>query len=173
MIRSVLAHRADRMDVSPDRVATGQALIDEVLAGGQSWLSVAPSTAHVSAVDAAGTACAVTASSGYGCGITVPGTGIWLNNALGEHELNRGGLHTLAPGERLASNMAPTVGRRPDGATLAIGSPGADRITTALAQVLASFAHGGDDLQAAINRPRLHVSVGPDGVVKEVVKDVE
>ena len=48
-----------------------------------------------------------------------------------------------APGERLRSNMAPTVGRRDDGSVLALGSPGADRITTALLQVLASFAHGG------------------------------
>lgn len=157
VMRAVLAHRADRLDASPDRLAAGQALLDEVQAGGQSWLGVAPSTAHVSAVDAAGGACAVTASSGYGSGTVVPGTGLWLNNSLGEHELNRGGLHSLAPGERLASNMAPTVGRREDGAVLAVGSPGADRITSALVQVITSFAHGGYDLQAAVDRPRLHV----------------
>src|SRR3954451_2263571 len=59
--------------------------------------------------------------------------------------------------------MAPSVARRPDGAVLAIGSPGADRITTALAQVIASFAHGGYDLQEAIDRPRVHLSRAPDG----------
>ena len=161
--RAVLRHRAAELDVATDRAHAGQALLDSVLAGGQKWLGVAPSTAHVSVVDAEGFACSVTASSGYGAGVSIPGTGVWLNNCLGEHELNRGGLHSLAPGERLASNMAPSVARRPDGAVLAIGSPGADRITTALAQVLASFAHGGYDLQQAIDRPRVHLSRGPDG----------
>jgi gamma-glutamyltranspeptidase / glutathione hydrolase len=161
--RAVLRHRAAELDVASDRATAGQALLDGVLAGGQKWLGVAPSTAHVSVVDAEGFACSVTSSSGYGAGVTIPGTGVWLNNCLGEHELNRGGLHSLAPGERLASNMAPSVARRPDGAVLAIGSPGADRITTALAQVLASFAHGGYDLQQAIDRPRVHLSRGPDG----------
>jgi gamma-glutamyltranspeptidase/glutathione hydrolase len=109
----------------------------------------------VSAVDSTGSACAITSSYGYGSGATLPGTGLWLNNCLGEHELNRG--TPPAPGERLPSNMAPTVGRRDDGAVLAIGSPGADRITTALLQALASFAHGGASLQGAIDLPRLHV----------------
>jgi gamma-glutamyltranspeptidase/glutathione hydrolase len=160
VIRAVLAHRAAELDVAQDRSAAGQALLDAVLTGGPAaaagWLA-APSTAQVCAVDVDGVACAVTASSGYSAGVSVPGTGLWLNNCLGEHELNRSGLHALAPGERLASNMAPTVGRRHDGAVLAIGSPGADRITTALAQVIASIVGGGYELQAAIDRPRLHV----------------
>ncbi len=163
VFRAVLAHRAEELDVAQDRAEAGRRLLDDVVAGGQSWLGVAPSTAHVSAVDADGGGCAVTASSGYGSGVTIPGTGVWLNNCLGEHELNRGGLHSLAPGERLASNMAPTVGRRSDGAVLAVGSPGADRITTALAQVLASFAHGGYDLTGAVDRARMHVRRTPDG----------
>jgi gamma-glutamyltranspeptidase/glutathione hydrolase len=162
--RAVLRHRAAELDVATDRARAGQALLDGVVAGGQKWLGAAPSTAHVSVVDIDGFACSVTASSGYGAGVSIPGTGVWLNNALGEHELNRNGLHSLAPGERLASNMAPSVARRPDGAVLAIGSPGADRITTALAQVIASFAHGGYDLQDAVDRPRVHLSRSPDGV---------
>lgn len=163
VFRAVLAHRAVELDVAADRAAAGQALLDGVLAGGQAWLGVAPSTAHVSTVDTAGAACAVTASCGYGSGITIPGTGVWLNNCLGEHELNRTGLHTLAPGVRLASNMAPTVGRRSDGTTIAVGSPGADRITTALAQVLTAVAGGGLDWPEAIARPRVHVSRTAEG----------
>ena len=120
-------------------------------------LPTSSSTAHVSVVDSDGTACAITASAGYGSGATVPGTGLVLNNCLGEPELNRLGLHALAPGTRLASNMAPTTARHRDGARLAVGSPGADRITTALMQVLAAFCLEGADLQSAIDRPRLHV----------------
>ena len=165
--RRVLDARRDRLDVADDRELAGWDLVRDVgLAGAGS-----PSTAHVSVVDTEGTACAITTSFGYGSGATVPGTGIWLNNSLGEHELNRAG--ALTPGARLASNMAPTVGRHPDGAALAIGSPGADRITTALLQVLAAFANGRAPLQAAVDRPRLHVHHldegepdGPDGHVR-------
>jgi gamma-glutamyltranspeptidase/glutathione hydrolase len=96
-----------------------------------------------------------------------PGTGIWLNNCLGEQELNRGGLHSLPPGTRLPSNMAPTVGRSRGGDVLAIGSPGADRITTALLQVLAGFGGGALSLAEAVARPRLHVRHLPDGPVVE------
>jgi len=121
-----------------------------------------PSTATVSAVDDRGGACAVTVSSGYGSGVTVPGTGLAMNNCLGEQELVAGGPHSLEPGTRLTSNMAPTVGRRlDDGAVLAVGSPGSDRIPTALAQVLALFVNAGLDLHPAIAHPRMHLRVRP------------
>jgi gamma-glutamyltranspeptidase/glutathione hydrolase len=57
--------------------------------------------------------------------------------------------------------MAPTIARRQsDGAVLAIGSPGASRITTAIAQVLANFAGKNMNLADAVLQPRLHVELG-------------
>ncbi len=56
--------------------------------------------------------------------------------------------------------MAPTTGRTADGRVLAIGSPGADRITTALMLVLGQGALHGADLQHAISRPRVHLRLG-------------
>jgi gamma-glutamyltranspeptidase/glutathione hydrolase len=156
VLRRVLGYRRARLDVATDREIAARALLDEV---GVPQRGPA-STAHISVVDSTGAACAITASSGYGSGATVPGTGLWLNNCLGEHELNKG--PAPAPGDRLASNMAPTVGRSGDGGVLAIGTPGADRITTALTQVLASFTNGHTDLQQAIDRPRLHLHVLDD-----------
>jgi gamma-glutamyltranspeptidase/glutathione hydrolase len=151
IMRRVLGYRRERLDVATDREAAARALLDEVGLPNRG----SASTAHISVVDSTGAACAITASSGYGSGATVPGTGLWLNNCLGEHELNKG--PPPAPGDRLASNMAPTVGRSSEGGVLAIGTPGADRITTALTQVLASFTNGHTDLQHAIDRPRLHL----------------
>jgi gamma-glutamyltranspeptidase/glutathione hydrolase len=90
-----------------------------------------------------------------------------LNNTLGEQELNAGGLHRRAPGSRLLSNMAPTVGRHRDGSVLAIGTPGAGRIASALTQVLAGFA-GGLGLQEAVHHPRVHVHRA--GTPREEVK---
>ena len=91
---------------------------------GQLDAMTAPSTVHVSTVDDTGLACSITMSAGYGSGVMPPGTGIWLNNCLGELELNRSGLAAGPPGRRLPSNMAPCVARSSHGDSLAIGSPG-------------------------------------------------
>ncbi len=165
----VLTYRRQVHDYSEDLEEDGFTLLDRVASQGLGALPLptAPSTAHVSVVDAGGLACAITLSSGYGSGATVPGTGLMLNNSLGEPELNRRGVHALPSGTRLASNMAPTVGRSDDGRTLAIGSPGADRITTALMQVLARHCLMGVPLAEAIERPRLHLRVEAAGADPE------
>jgi gamma-glutamyltranspeptidase/glutathione hydrolase len=133
------------------------ALLEWARAGGQPRAYESPSTVHISTLDSAGLACAVTASSGYGSGIMVPGTGIWLNNCLGEMELNPRGYHGLPPGARMGSNMSPVAARDADGAVLSLGSPGAERITTALLQVILNFMHVGRSLEEALASPRLHV----------------
>ena len=120
----MLRYRRDVHDHAPDLDAAGHELLLSVDRHGLAGLPTSSSTANISVVDRDGTACAITVSSGYGAGVTVPGTGMLLNNALGEPELNKLGLHRLAPGTRLASNMAPTTGRTRDGRVLAIGSPG-------------------------------------------------
>jgi gamma-glutamyltranspeptidase/glutathione hydrolase len=84
---------------------------------------------------------------------------MWLNNSLGEMELHPAGYHGVKPGERLVSNMAPTVARSKRGAVLSIGSPGADRITTALSGVLVNFIHLGMSLSDSIDHARLHLEV--------------
>lgn len=157
--KHVLTYRSDVHDFSTNLEEDGYRLLQEVKAKGLAGLTTSSSTAHVSAVDSDGMACAITASSGYGSGATIPGTGLLLNNCLGEPELNRLGLHALAPGTRLASNMAPSVARAADGRVMAIGTPGADRITTALMQVLARHFLLGVDVGEAIGRPRAHVRV--------------
>jgi gamma-glutamyltranspeptidase/glutathione hydrolase len=154
--RSVLSYRTSVHDFSRDLEEDGLDLLARVGEHGLRALRGSSSTANVSAVDSDGNACAITMSSGYSAGILIPGTGILLNNALGEVELNRLGVHALAPGTRLASNMAPTTAR--SGArALAIGSPGADRITTALMLVLGQGCLHDRELTAAIAAPRIHL----------------
>ncbi|MGI9318614.1 MAG: gamma-glutamyltransferase [bacterium] len=158
--RAVLGYRADHLDGShqnlPQEVDRLLSMADSV----DPALLTAPSTSHVSAIDSDQLACAITSSAGYGSGAMVEGTGFWLNNSLGELDLHTKGLNNLVPGTRLASNMAPTIARRKsDGAVIAIGSPGASRITTAIAQVLVNFSHKGMDLPNAVNHPRLHVEL--------------
>lgn len=165
--RAVLGHRRDRLDVSDDLDAEVGALLAAVEDDDLGALVGSPSTVHTSAVDRDGAACAITASAGYGAGIIAPGTGIWLNNCLGEVELNRHGLHAQEPGTRLISNMAPTVARDRGGRVLAIGSPGADRITTAILQTLLNLANAGLTLDDAIAHPRLHVDVHGERILVE------
>jgi gamma-glutamyltranspeptidase / glutathione hydrolase len=163
--RAIVDHRRRELDSAEDRIAAIERLVVLATADPSALLG-APSTVHTSVVDDDGVACSITASAGYGSGIIASGTGIWLNNALGEHELVTGRLHDLEPGERLTSNMAPTVARHDDGRLLAIGSPGADRITTAIAQVLASFVRGTLPLTEAVAHPRVHVERDEAGGVR-------
>ncbi len=153
--RAVLEYRLEHIDGSAEAAAAAATLLEKAGSGGLE----APSTVHTSAVDSDGLACAVTTSAGYGSGVMVPGTGIWLNNSLGELELLPDAGGVLEVGARLPSNMAPTIARRGDGSVLAVGSPGASRITTSLAQVLLNFVHLGMSLREAVAHPRLHVEV--------------
>ena len=159
--RACLDFRRDRLDIAQDVDAAAAELIRAAKQGQflSRWSS--SSTVHTSAVDDSGIACAVTASSGYGSGEMPDGTGLWLNNGLGEIELNRRDVESREPGERLPSNMAPTVARSND-ATMAIGSPGADRITTAIHQVLVNTLQFGMPLADAIAHPRVHVDTTGD-----------
>jgi len=157
--KAVLDYRNQRLDGARDLPVAVSELLE--LAEGNNlhaWMK-SPSTIHISAVDTDGLACSISASAGYGSGVMVEGTGLWLNNSLGEIDLHPHGLGDLHPGTRLSSNMAPTLARRSDGAVLSIGSPGASRITTAIAQVLLRFIQGGLSLSEAVESPRLHVEV--------------
>lgn len=154
--RACLDFRRVRLDLAEDVGAEAAKLLDAAKKGELSSRWASASTVHTSAVDDQGLGCAVTASSGYGSGEMPPGTGLWLNNCLGELELNRRGLDAGPVGRRLPSNMAPSIARRP-GRLLAIGSPGADRITTALHQFLANALMLGMPLAEAVAHPRVHV----------------
>jgi gamma-glutamyltranspeptidase/glutathione hydrolase len=171
--RAVLSYRTSVHDFSRDLEADGVDLLARVDEHGLTAMHGSSSTANVSAVDSDGNACTITMSSGYSAGLVVPGTGILLNNALGEVELNRLGIHALEPGTRLASNMAPTTARTEAGRVLAIGSPGADRITTALMLVLGQGCLHDRDLRASIASPRVHLRQVDDGFVVEHERDEE
>ena len=119
-----------------------------------------PSTISVAAVDGDGGAAAASFSAGYGSGVIPEGTGMLMNNAVGEIELT--GTRRGNPGERMMSNMAPLVAKKRSD-VVALGSPGADRITSALVATVAALASG-KDLREAIEHPRLHPEFGEWGV---------
>jgi gamma-glutamyltranspeptidase/glutathione hydrolase len=114
------------------------------------------STTHIAALDADGWACSVTCSAGSASGVIVPGTGVHLNNMLGEQDLNPLGFHRHPPGRRLPSMMAPTIVTRDGVAELAVGSAGSNRIRSAILQTIIRVIDEGLDAQAAVDAPRVH-----------------
>ena len=156
---AVFSFRRNVLDGNTDRFIGSDTLLDLADAGDMAAIHRSPSTVHASAVDDTGLACSITASAGYGSGAVIPGTGFGLNNSLGELELTTEGLHVLEPGTRLLSNMAPTCAKSPEGEVFALGSPGADRITSAIASVLMNHIVCGMPLGDAVSHPRIHAEV--------------
>lgn len=113
-------------------------------------------TTHLSIVDKEGNVAAMTTSNGEGSGYIVPGTGIMLNNMMGEDDLHPDGFHAAPAGQRVASMMSPSVLVHGDDAVLVIGSGGSKRIRTAITQVISHLVDFGLDIKAAVDAPRLH-----------------
>ncbi|HVO55435.1 MAG TPA: gamma-glutamyltransferase [Solirubrobacterales bacterium] len=122
--------------------------------------SLLGSTTHVSVIDGAGTSAAVTCSNGSGSGVLVPGTGVILNNMLGEEDLNPLGFHRIAPGRRVPSMMAPTIVRRRGEVELVLGSAGSNRIRSAILQTVVRVVEQGLPVADAVRAPRLHFEGG-------------
>ncbi len=113
-------------------------------------------TTHISVIDALGNLAALSVSNGEGCGYVIPGTGIVMNNMLGEADLNPGGFHQWRENERMSSMMAPSAVRWPGGRLLALGSGGSNRIRSAMLQVLLGIIDFELPLEEAVHAPRLH-----------------
>ena len=120
------------------------------------------STTHIAVLDRDGWACSVTCSIGSSSGVVVPGTGIHLNNMLGEQDLNPLGFHRHPPGRRMPSMMAPTVVVRDGVAELVLGSAGSNRIRSAILQTIIRVVDDGLRAGEAVVAPRVHFE---DGVV--------
>jgi gamma-glutamyltranspeptidase/glutathione hydrolase len=119
------------------------------------------STTHISVLDRDGRACSVTCTNGEGSGLVVPGTGIHVNNVMGEQDLNPQGFFTVAPGRRMPSMMSPTVVLGTGGEVeLVLGSAGSNRIRSAILQVIVGVVDHGLRAHDAVLAPRVHFEDG-------------
>jgi gamma-glutamyltranspeptidase/glutathione hydrolase len=135
-------------------------------------------TTHLSVVDAAGNAVGLTTTLNgrFGCGLLVPGVGILLNNEMddfatapgrpNEYGLVQGEANAVVAGKRMLSSMAPIVAWRGE-QLLVLGARGGSKIPTSTAQVFLNVVVDGDDLQAAVDRPRVHHQWRPDTLMVE------
>jgi gamma-glutamyltranspeptidase/glutathione hydrolase len=135
--------------------------LDAILAGERCAPDNEPrapgNTTHLSVVDAAGNAAAITLSHGEGNGHAVGDTGILMNNFLGESDLFPAGFFRIPPGTPIATMMAPTILQFPDGGVAALGTGGANRIRTVIPQVVTRLLDPSANLGSAVAAPRLHV----------------
>ncbi len=118
-------------------------------------------TTHLSAADADGNVVGITQSieQVFGCRRLNPEFGFLYNNYMTTFDYkDMTHPYYLLPGASPWSSVAPTLlfkKRRP---WLTLGSPGSERIATALAQVITRVVDGGMALHEAIEAPRLHAS---------------
>lgn len=115
------------------------------------------STTQISVIDKDGAAASLTTTAGIGCGVMIPGTGIMMNNMLGEEDVNPRGFHAQPPGVRMSSMMAPTIVVRDGKPVIVTGSGGSKRIRSAILQLLVNLIDHGLDVFEAINSPRVHL----------------
>jgi gamma-glutamyltranspeptidase/glutathione hydrolase len=114
-------------------------------------------TTHVSVADHKGNCASMTCSNGEGSGYFAPGSGVMLNNMMGEDDLHPDGFHSGEPGERVFSMMSPSLLLKDGHVQLVIGSGGSKRIRTAVSQVLKQVVDFNRPLQQAVDAPRLYL----------------
>ena len=117
-------------------------------------------TTHISVIDETGNAAALTVSNGEGSAYMAPGTGIMLNNMLGEEDINPHGFNRWPLNTRMCSMMAPSLLMERDGTITALGSGGSNRIRTAILQTLVNYLEFGLPIDEAVSRPRIHFEGG-------------
>jgi len=145
------------LDAAAARIRSG---VPPPGAGGGAAIDRLGSTTHLTAVDSQGRCASLTCSNGTGSGLIVPGTGVHLNNMLGEQDLNPLGFHRLPAGSRMPSMMSPTVLLRDGELEAGLGSAGSNRIRSAVTQTILRLVVDGLDAQAAIDAPRAHFEAG-------------
>jgi len=142
-------------------------------------------TTHISVIDRFGNAIAITQTINtlFGSKITVPGTGIVLNNemddfSVGPEVANAWGAtgssaNAVAPGKRPLSSMTPTIVLKDGTPVMVIGSPMGTLIITAVLQTLINVIDFDFDVQRAVNSPRVHHQWKPDRLMLEPEFPVE
>lgn len=99
---------------------------------------------------------AQTINHNFGAMFGVPGTGIILNNQMNSFSSNPDSPNAPEGGKRPLSNMVPTIFLKEGKPVLAITSPAARRLTTAIFQVSINYLKRGYSLEEAVDAPRFH-----------------
>ncbi|OKH21461.1 gamma-glutamyltransferase [Hydrococcus rivularis NIES-593] len=146
----------------------------EILPGNGDFIEESTETTHYSVVDKDGNAVSntYTLNFSFGTGITVPGTGILLNNQMDDFtakpgvanafRLIGGEANAIAPEKRMLSSMTPTIVMKDGKPFLVTGSPGGSRIITTVLQIIINAIDHRMNIAEATNAVRVHHQWFPD-----------
>lgn len=136
-------------------------------------------TTHFSVVDSAGNAVSntYTLNFGYGSGVTIPGTGLLMNDEMDDFAakpgspngfgLVQGEANAVAPGRRPLSSMTPTFVFKDGKLFLVTGSPGGPTIINTVLEVITNVIDHEMPVMQAVEAPRFHHQWMPDTMTYE------
>lgn len=167
--------------IGPEQAATdikpGQP--EQLAKPGHSQVDLLKHTSHISVADAQGNWVSLTSSlnTSFGSKVTVPGTGILLNNQMDDfaadpgtaniYGLVQGSANAVAPGKRPLSSMTPALVLKNNQPVLAVGAAGGPLIINQVVQIIARHVLGKMPLDEALNYPRLHHQWSPQTLFVE------
>jgi gamma-glutamyltranspeptidase/glutathione hydrolase len=168
-VQNPVAHLTDKAYAEQIRakIAPDKAGVSRDIAPGEAPQE-GENTTHYSVVDRWGNAASVTytLNGWFGNRITVPKTGVLLNNEMDDftskpgvgnlYGLVQGEANAIAPGKRPLSSMSPTIVSRDGKPVLVVGTPGGSRIITAVTHVILNMVDYGMNVQEAVDAPRFH-----------------
>lgn len=141
--------RQRRTEIDMDRAANPKA--------GLPPSTESATTTHITVADAEGNIAAMTQTinQAFGSKVTVPGTGILLNDTMALFDPHPGQPNSVAGGRRMVSSMSPTIVSKEGRPFMALGTPGGVRIFPSVLQAIINVIDHGMSLQEAVEAPRV------------------
>jgi gamma-glutamyltranspeptidase/glutathione hydrolase len=135
------------------------------------------STTHVSTADSEGNMVALTYTNEntFGSGVTIPKTGILMNNMMASFNPLPGYTNSVGPRKNALSNMTPVVIVRDGSSFMTVGAAGSRRIETTTMQVIFNVVDYEMSVQRAVDAPRIRREMDPElyvesGFSRSVIK---
>ncbi|MEX0586358.1 MAG: gamma-glutamyltransferase, partial [Pirellulales bacterium] len=165
-------------EISRDRATKSESLAPDI-----PLVPEGEQTTHFSIIDRDGMAIAntYTLEQSYGSRIVVRGAGFLLNNEMGDFNRQPGrtdrkgavgtDANVAAPRKRMLSSQTPTIVARSGKVVLVTGSPGDRTIINTVLGVVLGVLEFREDVNSAVDAPRLHHGWFPDEVFFEGAKD--
>ncbi len=136
-------------------------------------------TTHLSVVDQAGNAVAVTTTlnDSYGSAVIVAGSGFFLNDEMDDFSVKPGQpnmygviggeANKIEPHKRMLSSMTPTIVERNGKLFMVVGTPGGSTIITSVFQTILNVVEFNMSMQDAVTANRIHSQWLPNVIYAE------
>jgi gamma-glutamyltranspeptidase/glutathione hydrolase len=159
--------------IDPKRASSSAELGKDIISAAGS-LPEPDDTTHFSVVDKNGMAVSntYTLEGGYGSHVVIKGTGILLNNEMGDFNKKPGTTNltgdigtpanVIAPGKRMLSSMTPVIVSKNGKPALITGSPGGRTIINTVLGVVLNVTAWNRTGREAVDAPRFHHQWMPD-----------